>query len=209
MKEVQHILLLTLVVYSLSLKIEKQSNLQEWHTVKVGIQDSHEEIWQFSIMFIFLSMTRCSPAVSSQHKVEEDRNAYVTNRQTSETAPAPRGLNSSGNFSVSALFNAHFGARPPFMGSSWNIFGVPTYVNKDSSSAHYLHTRRTQQRHHPFWQRKKSWKAFQSYSFKARFLGHSLFLVFWKRNALEGLCWSHLLDSEKFPNCQGQIIYLL
>jgi len=93
---------------------------------------------------------QCSPAVSSQHKVEEDRNAYVTNRQTSETALAPRGLNSSGNFSVGALFNAHFGARPPFMGSSWNIFGVPTYVNKDSSSAHYLHTRRTQQRHHPF-----------------------------------------------------------
>ncbi|KAJ7383272.1 hypothetical protein OS493_029237 [Desmophyllum pertusum] len=90
-----------------------------------------------------------SSTVASQAKGEEqDQNSNINNRQ--ETTANPSGVTSSGNFSVSELFKSHFAVRPPFMGSSWNIFGVPNYLNKDSSSAHYQHTRRTQKRHHPF-----------------------------------------------------------
>lgn len=85
-----------------------------------------------------------------QARAEQDQNSNFTNGQTTETAPTASGLNTTGNFSINAMFNAHFGVRPPFMGSSWNIFGVPTYLNKDPKSDHYTYIRRTKKRHHPF-----------------------------------------------------------
>ena len=97
---------------------------------------------------VSLSFVRVSSTVASQAaKVEQDHNSNISNSQGTEP---PSGLTSTGNFSVSTLFNNHFAVRPPFMGSSWNIFGVPSNVNKDPSAANYLHTRRTQKRHHPF-----------------------------------------------------------
>ena len=83
--------------------------------------------------------------VPSNDKPKQDYNSNVSDKQPGE-AETQSGLTSSGNFSVTSLFNSHFGVRPPFMGSSWNIFGVPTY----SSSANNMYTRRTSQRHHPF-----------------------------------------------------------
>lgn len=100
-------------------------------------------------IYVYFSFVRVSSTVASQAvKVEHDHNSNISNSQGTEP---PSGLTSTGNFSVSTLFNNHYAVRPPFMGSSWNIFGVPTYLNKDPSSANYLYTRRTQKRHHPFW----------------------------------------------------------
>lgn len=119
-----------------------------------------------SYIFFYLDFSRNSSLVSSQARTrgeqdhihqakgDQDHNSNITKGQAREAA-APSGVNSSGNFSVNALFNAHFGMRPPFMGSSWNVFGVPTYLNKDSTSAHSMYTRRTQTRHHPFWREQK------------------------------------------------------
>ncbi|KAK2559268.1 Alpha-tubulin N-acetyltransferase [Acropora cervicornis] len=70
--------------------------------------------------------------------------------QTTEVPPSS-GLNSAGNFSVDTLFNARLGVRrPPFMGTSWNIFGVPTYTNPEPTSDDSLHTRRTRNRDHRY-----------------------------------------------------------
>ena len=70
--------------------------------------------------------------------------------QTTEV-PASSGLNSAGNFSVDTLFNAHLGVRrPPFLGTSWNIFGVPTYTKHEPTSDDSLHTRRTRNRDHRY-----------------------------------------------------------
>lgn len=102
-------------------------------TVPIAAREQQEQV----------SSTVASQAV----KVEHDHNSNISNSQGTEP---PSGLTSTGNFSVSTLFNNHYAVRPPFMGSSWNIFGVPTYLNKDPSSANYLYTRRTQKRHHPF-----------------------------------------------------------
>jgi len=94
---------------------------------------------------------RVSSAVASQvAKVEQGHNSNISSSQALQATVPPSGLTSSGNFSVSTLFNNHYAVRPPFMGSSWNIFGVPTNLNKDPSSANYMYTRRTQKRDHPF-----------------------------------------------------------
>lgn len=70
--------------------------------------------------------------------------------QTTEV-PASSGLNSAGNFSVDTLFNARLGVRqPPFMGTSWNIFGVPTYTKHEPTSDDSLHLRRTRNRDHRY-----------------------------------------------------------
>lgn len=98
-------------------------------------------------MLLFLFFRVSSTVASQAAKVDQDHNSNIPNSQRTEP---PSGLTSTGNYSVSTLFNNHYAVRPPFMGSSWNIFGVPTSMNKDPSSANYLHTRRTQKRHHPF-----------------------------------------------------------
>lgn len=70
--------------------------------------------------------------------------------QTTEV-PASSGLNSAGNFSVDTLFNARLGVRqPPFMGTSWNIFGVPAYTKHEPTSDDSLHLRRTRNRDHRY-----------------------------------------------------------
>ena len=93
-------------------------------------------------IYFYFCFVRVSSTIASQAaKVEHDHNSNISNTQGTEP---PSGLTSTGNFSVSTLFNNHYAVRPPFMGSSWNIFGVPTNLNKDPSSTNYLHTRRTQ-----------------------------------------------------------------
>lgn len=103
---------------------------QQSATVQMAEKQQHEQVTQI---------------VPSNGKPKQDHNSNVSDKQPSE-AETQSGLTPSGNFSVTSLFNSHFGVRPPFIGSSWNIFGVPTY----SSSANNMYTRRTNQRHHPF-----------------------------------------------------------
>ena len=120
-----------------------------WHHLYVFAQESMTSSVGGITIYVYFSFVRVSSTVASQAvKVEHDHNSNISNSQGTEP---PSGLTSTGNFSVSTLFNNHYAVRPPFMGSSWNIFGVPTYLNKDPSSANYLYTRRTQKRHHPFW----------------------------------------------------------
>lgn len=86
----------------------------------------------------------------SSQEGAQDQNSDITDKKETSQATQRSGITPSGNFTVGTMFMAHFGNRPPFIGSSWNIFGVPTYMNKDSNSAPYAYTRRTQSRHHPF-----------------------------------------------------------
>ena len=81
----------------------------------------------------------------------QDQNFNITDKKETSETSQQSGITPSGSFTVGTMFKAHFGNRQPFIGSSWNIFGVPTFMNKDSNSAHYAYTRRTQSRHHPFW----------------------------------------------------------
>lgn len=80
----------------------------------------------------------------------QDQNFNITDKKETSEISQQSGITPSGSFTVGTMFKAHFGNRQPFIGSSWNIFGVPTFMNKDSNSAHYAYTRRTQSRHHPF-----------------------------------------------------------
>lgn len=85
-----------------------------------------------------------------QARNELDQFPNTANTQIAETMPAQSGVNSTGSFSVDALFKASFGERrPPFLGTSWNIFGVPTYTKPESTSDKSLSTRRNTNRHHP------------------------------------------------------------
>lgn len=87
---------------------------------------------------------------TSHSSTEPDQTSNTTSEKATEKESLPSGLNSTGNFSVNTLFNARFGVRPPFMGTSWNVFGVPTYLKYDSAPDNYPYTRRSQKRHHPF-----------------------------------------------------------
>lgn len=79
-----------------------------------------------------------------------DTNANEANTSTG-TATNPNYISSSGNYSVSSVYNAHFGrGKGTGLSTSWNVLGVPSYVGHQTPNHPYYARGNTQPRTFPF-----------------------------------------------------------
>ena len=86
-----------------------------------------------------------------ENKIEQ---ADTNSKDASSSADTTQNLDymsPSGNYSISSVYNAHFGPeKGTGLSTSWNVLGVPSYVGQQTPKHPYYTRNKPQPRTFPF-----------------------------------------------------------